>query len=68
MEDTICPTCGSVNGHTDSFLGTLGLVEHHRCRWCGAQYFVDEIEDGFPDECQRVVEFLKLIPEGGATR
>ena len=65
MEDTICPACGSVNGYSDSFLGHLGLVEHHRCRWCHAQYFVDEVEDGFVLDCDTEVIFIPLIPEPG---
>ncbi len=67
-EDTTCSACGSINGFSDSFLGKLGLVEHHRCRWCAAQYFVDEIEDDFLTECEHMVDFLKLLPEPGTGR
>jgi len=64
-EDTICPACGSVNDFAGSFLGKLGSVDHHRCAWCGSQYFTDEIEDGFGDECERQIEFISLLPEPG---
>lgn len=58
-EDTICPACGSVNGYTDSF---LGYAEHHRCRWCGAQYFVDQIEEDFLLDCS-MPDLIPLIEE-----
>ncbi len=62
-DDLICPHCGSINGFSDSFLGKLGLVEHHRCRWCSAQFFTDEVEDGFVLDCDTAVEFISQIPE-----
>jgi len=62
-EDLLCPCCGSVNDFAGSVLGKLDLVEHHRCRWCGAQYSVDKIEDNFVGDCERVIEFIPLIPE-----
>ena len=62
-DDQICAACGSVNDFAGSFLGMLGLVEHHRCRWCGAQWFVDEVEEDFLRDCQIAMEFIPLIPE-----
>ena len=62
-DDMLCPWCGSVNDFVGSYLGMLGDVEHHKCRWCGAHWFVDEIEDGFVGECEREIEFISQIPE-----
>lgn len=62
-QDLICPACGSVNDFAGSFLGHLGLVEHHRCRWCSAHWFVDEIEPDFLRDCEVALEFAKLLPE-----
>jgi len=31
----ICPSCGTEQYHHESHLGNLGVIEHHRCRFCG---------------------------------
>jgi rubredoxin len=30
-----CPGCGSNQSGFESYLGTLGTVRHHVCRYCG---------------------------------
>ena len=33
-----CPACHMNNYEHDSFMGTMGNTEHHRCRYCGANF------------------------------
>ena len=33
-----CPECGAPQASAESLLGTLGTLEHHRCRYCGAGF------------------------------
>lgn len=35
MRVLTCPACGSEQTAAESLLGTLGTLEHHRCRYCG---------------------------------
>lgn len=36
-----CPCCGSETNRAESLLGTLGIMEWWRCRWCGGQWSRD---------------------------
>lgn len=36
--DVICPSCGTEQAHAESYQGNLGVIEHHRCRYCGWQF------------------------------
>lgn len=38
IEIVICPSCGKEQYHPDSFQGNLGVIELHRCRYCGFQF------------------------------
>ena len=33
-----CPSCNTRNARTETYIGTLGNVRHHRCRACGSDY------------------------------
>lgn len=35
---TFCPSCGTEHDERDSFMGSLGFIEHHRCRYCGWEW------------------------------
>jgi hypothetical protein len=38
MEHLNCPWCGNGNSYDEAFLGRLGLLDHFRCRYCGATF------------------------------
>lgn len=33
--DVECPACGADNIPEEALLGTLGSLDHYRCRFCG---------------------------------
>ena len=33
-----CPDCRSVNEWHESYTGSLGATDHHRCRYCGSMW------------------------------
>lgn len=56
MDDTddapTCPACGGPG----VLLGTLGRLEHFRCRDCGAEFSRRPDQDGTPDDPDIVQE------------
>jgi hypothetical protein len=40
-----CPACGTEQPETESLVGTLGTLDHHRCRYCGARFYTGIEED-----------------------
>lgn len=38
--EVTCPSCGHEQDGAVSILGTLGNLEHHRCRYCGFDFSV----------------------------
>ena len=47
MSEPSCPACDSFDA---TFLGTLGRLDHLRCRDCGMDYSVSNEEDEVEDE------------------
>ena len=43
--EVICPSCGTQQPHDESYQGNLGVIEHHRCRFCGANFSFRPTED-----------------------
>lgn len=40
-DDVVCPMCYAPQTEHDSLMGILGTLAHHRCRYCGAQFTVE---------------------------
>lgn len=53
--DIECPACGQEQAPEECFLGTLGNLDHFRCRGCGAQFHQkhqDPPQEGEPQEVE----------------